>query len=715
MTRIAHIKSPYKVLITSALPYVNNIPHMGNIVGSVLSADVFARYNRSQGNTVLYICGTDEHGTATETRALEEGLTPRQICDKYYAIHKQVYEWFNISFDYFGRTSEENHKEITQDLFLQLNENGYITQQEVEQTYCEKDQRFLADRFVEGECPHCHFGNARGDQCDNCGKLLEPHELINPKCKICGTAPTRKKSTHLFLDLAKLQPQLEEWINEQAPKGEWTHNALTTTQAWLHRGLEPRAITRDLSWGVPVPLKGFEHKVFYVWFDAPIGYISITGQAGVDWREWWQDPDGVRLYQFMGKDNIPFHTILFPATLLGTGKRWTMLHHISTTEYLQHEDGKFSKSRKTGLFGDDAIQTGLPADVYRYYLLINRPETSDTLFAWKDLQEKLNKELLANLGNLVNRTLVFIKNYQESTVHETVLDETSANFWQYIVEEEIQITDDLEHTRIKEALRRIMQLSTRGNQYFQEQQPWKTRTEDPESCRRALFILANLIKDLAILLEPFLPTTSKNIFNQLGMQETWKDLGNLSLKNHTIGEPQVLFVKLEDKQLAAIKEKLKGKTVNAEPKKPLQLKVGRIVEVNKHPDATKLYVEHVDFGGEMRTVVSGLASHYREDDLRGKTAIFITNLAPANLRGVQSQGMILAAQAEQVEVLFVDAEAGTTVEIEGMASDTAEITVDDFAKHTLEVIEHTVYCDGNKLLVSGKPVMTKTIVSGKVK
>jgi methionyl-tRNA synthetase len=292
MVGTAHVKSPYKILVTSALPYVNNVPHMGNIVGCTLSADVFARYHRSQGNRVLYVCGTDEHGTATETKALEEGLTPRQLCDKYHAVHKKVYEWFNISFDIFGRTSAENHVKITQDIFRDLNANGYILEREVEQTYCETDKRFLADRFVEGECPHCHFPNARGDQCDNCGKLLDPLELINPKCKICGNAPVARKSKHLFLDLAKLQPRLETWTREQAKKGAWTANAITTTEGWLQRGLEPRAITRDLNWGVPVPVPGFEGKVFYVWFDAPIGYISITGQKpGCDWREWWLDPE----------------------------------------------------------------------------------------------------------------------------------------------------------------------------------------------------------------------------------------------------------------------------------------------------------------------------------------------------------------------------------------------------------------------------------------
>jgi methionyl-tRNA synthetase len=429
----------------------------------------------------------------------------------------------------------------------------------------------------------------------------------------------------------------------------------------------------------------------------------------------------------MGKDNIPFHTILFPASEFGTGKDWTTVHHIDAIEFLQTEEGKFSKSRKTGLFGDDAIETGIPADVYRYYLIVNRPETSDTVFAWRDLQEKLNKELLANLGNLVNRTLVFIKNYQEGKIHEAVLDETSANFWEYVNEEEVQITDDLEHCREKDALRRIMTLSGRGNQYFQEQQPWKTRTEDPEACRRAMFVLANLIKDIAVLIEPFLPTTSASIFKQLGLpQQTWNDLGNLSVKGHAIGEPAPLFQKLEDKQLDAIKAKLKGKK-DAEAKangaaapavapadlKPLQLRAGTIVEIKQHPNATKLFVETVDFGDHKRTIVSGLVGHYAAEQLQGKTAIWVTNLAPANLRGIESQGMILAGQgAEKVEVIFIDAAPGTA--LDGMDA-AAQITIDDFAKHKLELKEHQLIIDGKPATIKGGQIRSQIIANGKVR
>ncbi len=735
MTQSAHVKSPHKILVTSALPYVNNIPHMGNIIGCVLSADVFARYNRSQGNRVLYVCGTDEHGTATETKALEEGLSPQQICDKYHAIHKEVYEWFNISFDIFGRTSLENHHRITQDLFYDVKNNGYLIEKEVEQSYCEQDKKFLADRFVEGECPHCHYPDARGDQCDGCSKLLSPTELLKPKCKICGNTPITKSSNHLFLDLTKLQGRLSSWVEMQSVKGDWSSNAISTTKGWFERGLEPRAITRDLSWGVPVP--GMEGKVFYVWFDAPIGYISITGQAeGVDWREWWQDPENTRLYQFMAKDNIPFHTILFPATLMASGGNWTMLHHIDSTEYLNHEDGKFSKSRGVGLFGDDAIKTGVPADVFRYYLLVNRPENSDTTFSWKDLQEKLNKELLANLGNLVNRTLVFVQKYFDNAVPEEVLDDISSNFWQYISEMEIQVTDLLEKCNEKEALRAIMAISSRGNQYFQEQEPWKSRTENPEACRRAMYVLCNLIKDLAVMIEPFMPSIAHRIFGQLGIvNATWDDLGNFSV-NGTIGVPEPLFTKLEDKDLVVIKENLAlqmkkkademKKHEPVAPKKPIELRAGKLLTVAQHPKADKLFVETVDFGTEVRTIVSGLVGHYKSEDLVGKTAIFVTNLKPAVLRGVESNGMIMAAQDDKagkdapVEVIFVDVLPGTRIMINDAQQvdiiDSIDIiTIDEFDTHKLTVKDNQVLCDNNLLLCEGLPVMTSIVKNGKVR
>jgi len=408
------------ILITSALPYVNNVPHLGNIIGCVLSADVFARYCRIRGYNIIYICGTDEYGTATETKAMEENCSPKEICDKYHAIHRDVYKWFDISFDHFGRTSSPQQTEICQAIFNKLWENEWLSENTMQQLYCESCQKFLADRLVDGTCPTpgCNYESARGDQCEKCGKLLNPTELIDPKCKVCRNTPDIRGTNHLFLELPLLREQLEKYISEMSVARNWSQNAIQATNAWLKEGLRPRCITRDLKWGVPVPHEKYKEKVFYVWFDAPIGYISITACYTPEWEKWWKNPENVELYQFMGKDNVPFHTVMFPSTLLGTGENWTLMKTISVTEYLNYENGKFSKTKGVGVFGNDAKDTKIPPEVWRYYLLTNRPEVSDTLFTWGDLQAKLNSELLSNLGNFINRVLSFISKPAGSGLRE---------------------------------------------------------------------------------------------------------------------------------------------------------------------------------------------------------------------------------------------------------------------------------------------------------
>ncbi|MFW6313764.1 MAG: methionine--tRNA ligase, partial [Spirochaetota bacterium] len=327
-----------KRLITSALPYVNNIPHLGNLI-QVLSADVFARFCRMRGYETLYVCGTDEYGTATETKAREEGITPAELCRRYYEVHDEIYRWFNIAFDRFGRTSTEWHTKITQGIFLNLYENGYITEHTIEQLYSEASDMFLADRYVRGTCPHCGYEEARGDQCESCGKLLDPTDLIDPRSAVDGTTPVVRETSHLYIDLPAIRPKLEEWMRGASEKGRWSRNAIQMTNAWIRDGLKERSITRDLSWGIPVPLEEFKDKVIYVWFDAPIGYISITANHTDEWESWWHDPENTELFQFIGKDNIPFHTVIFPSSLLGSGERWTMLHHMSSTEYMNYEAG----------------------------------------------------------------------------------------------------------------------------------------------------------------------------------------------------------------------------------------------------------------------------------------------------------------------------------------------------------------------------------------
>ncbi|EER37666.1 methionine-tRNA synthetase [Histoplasma capsulatum H143] len=436
-------KGQRNVLITSALPYVNNVPHLGNIVGSVLSADV---YQKACGRPTLYICGTDEYGTATETKALEEGVTPEELCAKYNKIHQEVYEWFEIGFDIFGRTPTAQHTEISQAIFKRLYDNGFLEEKTAEQPFCEKHDSFLADRYVEGECPRCGYDDARGDQCDKCGHLLDPFDLKNPRCKLDGATPVRRNTKHIHLLLDKLQPEIEAWVHPAIEKGDWPKNSRVITESWLKEGLKDRGITRDLKWGVPVPLDGYEKKVLYVWFEACIGYPSITANYTPDWELWWRDPDNVQLYQFLGKDNVPFHSVIFPGTQIGTRDKWTKLHHLSTTEYLNYENGKFSKSRGIGVFGNNAKETGVPADVWRYYLLKNRPETGDTQFEWRSFVDANNGELLAKLGNLVNRMVKLIaspKAYSSTvpdfTVPEPfkpVLGEVTTLLRQYITEME---------------------------------------------------------------------------------------------------------------------------------------------------------------------------------------------------------------------------------------------------------------------------------------
>ena len=401
-----------KRLFTTALPYVNNVPHLGNLVQG-LSGDVCARYSRLCGHDTLYICGTDEYGTATETRAREEGIAPKELCDRYYDIHREVYEWFDFSFDIFGRTSDPIHTDITQDIFNKVYANGYITAHTTEQFYSKKSQMFLPDRYVNGTCPHCGYAHARGDQCEQCGVLLDPADLRDARSAIDGSVPVMKKTQHLYLNLPKLVPLLEQWLQETRADERWVHNAVQMTRAWMRDGLRERAITRDLSWGIPVPLQEYAQKVFYVWFDACIGYISITAQLTDAWRDWWQSPQDTHLYQFVGKDNIPFHTVIFPSSLLGSGERWTMVHHISSTEYLNYEGGQFSKSRGVGVFGTDAMESGIPADVWRFYLLYNRPETADYTFTWDDFYARTNKELIGNFANFFNRLTTFVHRYYD--------------------------------------------------------------------------------------------------------------------------------------------------------------------------------------------------------------------------------------------------------------------------------------------------------------
>ncbi|KAL3635972.1 hypothetical protein CASFOL_020519 [Castilleja foliolosa] len=700
------------ILITSALPYVNNVPHLGNIIGCVLSADVFARYCRIRGYVVIYICGADEYGTATETKALEEGCSPKEICDKYHAIHKDVYNWFNISFDEFGRTSSPQQTEICQAIFKKLLDKNWLSENTMQQPYCDTCKRFLSDRLVEGTCPFpvCNNASARGDQCEKCSKLLNPTDLLDPKCKVCRNTPRIRDTNHLFLELPLLEDKLVEYINSTSVAGGWSSNAVQATNGWLREGLKPRCITRDLKWGVPVPHEKFSDKVFYVWFDAPIGYVSITACHTPEWEKWWKNPENVELYQFMGKDNVPFHTVIFPSTLLGTGENWTLMKTISVTEYLNYEAGKFSKSNGVGVFGNDVKDTNIPVEVWRYYLLTNRPETSDSTFTWADLQAKLNSELLSNLGNFINRVLSFIAKEPALGYGSVIPDAQGADshpltkslgdkVGNYVE----QYIEAMENVKLKQGLKVAMAISGEGNAYLQESQFWKLYKEDKISCSVVMKTSAGLVYLLACLLEPFMPSFSLEVLKQLNLpldkQLTLSDEnGDVERAKrpweyipagHKIGTPALLFKELKDEEVAFYSEKFAGSQADrkvkadaeakkvtekfkeakisdgktgkkdrpkksSEPKPKaaeteitisrLDIRVGLITKVQKHPDADSLYVEEIDVGEpQPRTVVSGLVNFIPLEEMQNRKVCVLCNLKPANMRGIKSQAMVLAA------------------------------------------------------------------------
>jgi methionyl-tRNA synthetase len=713
-----------KILITSALPYVNNIPHLGNLI-QVLSADVFARYCRLTGHETLYICGTDEYGTATETRAIEEGITPKELCDRYYQIHAEVYDWFQVSFDHFGRTSTEKHTEITQQIFTRLDENGYISAKTIEQAYCETCGRFLADRFVRGRCPRCDYPEARGDQCESCGKLLDPMELVEPRCGVCGTAPVVRESDHLYINLPKLLPDLQAWMGKASREGHWARNAVKMSEAWIRDGLQERGITRDLKWGIPVPKDGYRNKVFYVWFDAPIGYVSITANLTDDWESWWRNPEEVKLVQFIGKDNIPFHTVIFPCSQLGTGERWTMLSSMSSTEYLNYESGKFSKSQGVGVFGTDAVESGIPADVWRFYIYYTRPEKADAVFTWKDFQEKVNGELIGNLANLVNRTLSFVARYFQG---ELPRGEADPDFWEAVRTRERKIGQSLERVELREAFRRIFLLSSFGNKYFQDAEPWKLVTEDPARAGALLRDLVFLVKDLAILVSPYLPQTAGRIFSFLGLSaQSWDRLGRLEGIDR-VRRPELLFRRLEDDEIERFRLKFSGQLADRQAmsvqdrfRARVDLRVAKITAVERHPKADKLYIETVDLGSETRQIVSGLVPHYQAEELLGRNIVLVANLQPAKLRGVESNGMLLAAQDEEtVEVLFVpQAQPGDRVLLEAdePPADQAVpvIDIDQFLDIPIRVCDFAVQVDGKPLVCHDKPLAAEKVKTGEVR
>ena len=561
-----------KVLITSALPYINGVPHLGHMVGCLLPSDVYARYMRMMGNEVLYVCGTDEHGTASEVGALKENMPVEEYCDKYHARHAQTYRDFNLSFDYFGRTSSEQNKEVTYHIFSQLDKNGYIAEKTMKQIYSVDDKMFLADRFITGTCPHCGYEKARGDQCENCTKVLEPTDLINARSTISGSTNLEVRETkHLFLNLPKIEEKLVEWLKTK--EAFWPDVAYSIAKKWVKEGLEPRCITRDLKWGFPVNKAGYEDKVFYVWFDAPIGYIGITKQWSDEkpnernWKDWWMDAKDVHYVEFMGKDNVPYHSITFPATLLGTGENWTKVDYLKGMSYLTFEGGKFSKSENRGIFAEDAIKE-FPADYWRYWLMANAPESSDSSFTFDSFAGTVNKDLNGVLGNFAQRVLkmtasklgAVVPEGAEFTADENELIETL----QARVNDYFKYMNELEFRKAFAELRAIW---VEGNNYITKTEPWTVIKENQVRAETILRVCLNLIRIMAILSAPIMPDTSEKMLAKFGISANdMPNLKNFNVKKEInalkVGQQfevgDALFERVTPEKIAELQQKYGG-------------------------------------------------------------------------------------------------------------------------------------------------------------
>ena len=544
-----------RVLVLCALPYTNAVPHVGNIVGSHLPADIFARYCRLMGYETLFVGATDENGTPTEVAALELGISPKELTDKLYRVHKDIYSWFGISYDNFTRTSTPMHHRTTQDFFLQIYKKGYVSEGELRLPYCEKDRIFLPDRYVQGTCPVCGYELARGDQCERCSTLLDPIQLVNPRCKVDGSVPVWRDSRQLFLELGKVQGKLERWIQAQQ---EWKEQVTSLALGWLKEGLKKRSITRDLRWGVPVPLKDYGDKVFYVWFDAPIGYVSATKEWAEEkgepdyWKRFWLDGD-TKIYNFLGKDNIPFHTIFWPGMLFAHGE-FNLPYDVVGLQFCNYEGDKISKSRNWGIFCESVPEVGLDADIWRYYLISIIPETKDTEFKWEDFKSKVNNELVANIGNLVHRTTTFAWNNFGGEVSLGKRTQEEAELMAEVGAISAEVVKLLGEVRLRDALARVLSIADLGNQFFQRKEPWKLVKQNKDECERVIHTCLCVCESVATLLQPFLPRSAERILSDLGSpSQSFAALGNVRVNIRLKAKPEIPFKKLEEAQLERAK------------------------------------------------------------------------------------------------------------------------------------------------------------------
>jgi methionyl-tRNA synthetase len=664
------MKDYKRYLITSALPYANGPLHLGHLAGVYVPSDIYTRYQRLRGKDIIHVCGSDEHGVPITLKARNEGVTPQDIVDRYHAINKKAFEDFGIAFDIYSRTSNKVHYETASEIFKKLFDEGKLLEKTSEQYFDAEANTFLADRYITGTCPHCNNPGAYGDQCEQCGTSLSPADLIDPTSRLSGSKPELKETRHWFLPLNRYEPWLKEWILEDHK--EWKPNVYGQCKSWIDQGLQPRAVSRDLDWGVPVPVEGAEGKVLYVWFDAPIGYISATKELTPDWEKYWKDDD-CRMIHFIGKDNIVFHCIIFPVMLKAEGT-YILPDNVPANEFLNLENDKISTSRNWAVWLHEYLED-FPGkqDVLRYVLCANAPENKDNDFTWKDFQNRNNNELVAILGNFVNRALVLTNKYYDGEVPApgTLLENDKA------VLSEIQkitasVEKSIESFRFREAVKLAMDLARLGNKYLADTEPWKVIKTDPERVKTIMYIALQITAALSLLLQPFLPFSMEKLRKFIGFSETaWDVLERAELlqPGHRINQPDLLFEKIEDEAIDQQLEKLKKtkeagqKEMYITPQKPeitfddftkMDIRTATILEAEKVPKTKKLIKMVVDTGIDIRTIVSGIAGHYEPENLPGKKVCVLANLAPRNIKGIESQGMILLSENSDGQLIFIE-------------------------------------------------------------
>ena len=693
------MNQPKRYLVTSALPYANGPVHIGHLAGCYLPADIYVRYQRAQGRDIKFICGSDEHGVPITIRAMKEGITPQEVVNKYHAIIKESFEQMGISFDIYSRTSNQIHHETSAAIFKKLYDDGLFEEKETDQYYDEEKKTFLADRYITGTCPICGNPTAYGDQCEKCGSALSPEQLINPRSTLSDAVPVKKKTKHWYFPLQNYEPFLKQWILEEHK--DWKNNVYGQCKSWLDSGLQSRAMTRDSTWGVKVPIPGAEGKVLYVWFDAPIGYISATKELTEQWADYWCKKD-TKLVHFIGKDNIVFHCIIFPAMLHAHGG-FVLPDNVPANEFLNIEGEKVSTSRNWAVWVHD-YANDFPGmqDTLRYVLCANAPETKDNDFTWKDFQDRNNSELVSIFGNFVNRTFVLMHklcNGKVPKIHLDIMDQLDGAIIAEIEGSKQKVEQALEQFKFRDALYEVIDLSRKGNKYMQEKEPWikakqtnadgVIREDAQKAIDNCLHICLQLTANLAVLINPFLPTTAKKMLYMMKVMDKildWENAGKIKLLSvgYSLRAPELLFRKIEDTEIIAQVEKLKSGLVKAvqtmEEKKPdadpagsnlkssiqyddfakLDLRVGTITAAEKVEKADKLLKLEIDLGFEKRTIVSGIAMHFSPENIVGQQVVVVANLAPRKMRGIESNGMILMAEDADGKLKFIQPEESTS-------------------------------------------------------